>query len=139
MLWDAEHNGETVTLLREDANSYVFDEDGTELVLSKANVVDLGDAHPPADKDTTKHYISTYDGSVSYGFSIPSSPQNSQSLPSSQNSGQSGGRRKSKGKKTKTKAKKSRKVNAKKSRKANAKKSRKANAKKSRKAKSLKK
>ena len=126
MLWDADHNGETITFVREDADSYVFDEDGTELVLSKANVVDLGDAHPPANRDTTTHYISTYDGSVSYGFSLPSSPQNSQSLPSSQNSGQSGGRRKSKGKKAK-------------SRKANAKKSRKANAKKSRKAKSSKK
>jgi len=114
MLWDADHNGETITFVRDDADSYFFDEDGTELILSKADVVDLGDAHPPADRNSTKHYISTYDGSVSYGFSLPSSPQNSQSLPSSQNSGQSGGKRKSKGKKTKTKAK----AKAKKSRKA---------------------
>jgi hypothetical protein len=107
MLWDAEHNAETVNYVREDANSYYFDEDGAELVFSKANVVDLGDAHPPANKEEGKHYISTYDGSVSYGFSLPSSPQNSQNFPSSQNSGQSGGRRKN--------GKKSRKTNGKKS------------------------
>jgi hypothetical protein len=95
MLWDAEHTGETIAYVREDAESYYFDEDGTELVLSKTNVVDLGDSHPPANKESEKHYISLYDGSVSYGASLPSSPEYSQSLPSSQNSGQSGGKRKS--------------------------------------------
>ena len=118
MLWDAEHNGETINYLREDNDSYFFDEDGVEVSLAKANVVDLGDYRPPADKEADKHYISTYDGSVSYGASPPPSPQYSQnSLPSSVNSGQSGGRRKkAKGKKTKkvksrrTKAKKTKKV-----------------------------
>jgi hypothetical protein len=129
MLWDAEHNGETINYLREENDSYFFDEDGVEFSLVKANVVDLGDGHPPADKEVGKHYISTYDGSVSYGASLPSSPQNSQnSLPLSQISGssqatganetsQSGGRRKKakgKGKKTKkarkSKAKKTKKV-----------------------------
>ena len=115
MLWDAEHDGETVNFVKEDADSYFFDKDGTELSLSKANVVNLGDAHPPADKEEGKHYISTYDGSVSYGVTPPSSNNNS-SLPSSENSYQSGGRRKNtrkgkgkgkRGKKTKRKQRKS--------------------------------
>ena len=131
MLWDAEHNGETINYLRDDNDSYFFDEDGVEFSLVKANVVDLGDGHPPLDKEADKHYISTYDGSVSYGASLPSSPKNSQnSLPLSEGSGssqatganesgQSGGRRKKakvKGKKTK-KARKSRKSKAKKTKK----------------------
>lgn len=115
MLWDAEHDGETVNFVKEDADSYFFDKDGAELILSKANVVNLGDAHPPADKEEGKHYISTYDGSVSYGVTPPSSNNNSRnSLPSSQNSYQSGGRRKNtrkgkgkRGKKTKRKQRKS--------------------------------
>jgi hypothetical protein len=129
MLWDAEHNGETMNYLREDAESYVFD-DGMELVLAKANVVDLGDDHPPANKEVGKHYISTYDGSVSYGASLPSTPQNSQNSLSSVNSGlsglsgqsgqsgQSGGRRKSKGRKTKSKKSKKAKAKARKTKKA---------------------
>jgi hypothetical protein len=123
MLWDAEHNGETMNYLREDAESYVFD-DGMELVLAKANVVDLGDDHPPANKEVGKHYISTYDGSVSYGASLPSTPQysrnslNSLSSVNSGQSGQSGGRRKSKGKKTKSKKSKKVKAKARKTKKA---------------------
>jgi hypothetical protein len=114
MLWDSDHNGETINFVKEDADSYFFDEDGSELILSKANVVDLGDDHPPADKEEGKHYISTYDGSVSYGFSLPSSQEHSPvSSELSQNSNQSGGRRRSrksrKSRKSKSRKSKSRK------------------------------
>ena len=112
MVWDDEHNGETMNFIREDDEVYIFDEDGMELSLSKENVVDLGDDHPPVNREAGKHYISTYDGSVSYGPSLPSTQNFNNSLPSSPNSRQSGGKRK-KGKTTKgkkAKAKKGRKT-----------------------------
>jgi hypothetical protein len=110
MLWDSDHSGETINFVKEDAESYFFDEDGAELILSKANVVDLGDAHPPADKEEGKHYISTYDGSVSYGASLPPSQEPlSESSQNSRNSNQSGGRRKSRKSRKGRKSRKSRK------------------------------
>lgn len=119
LLWDDEHDTAGVTFVREDANSVVFDYNGEELVFEQATVVNLGSRFPPAQKEAGKHYISTDDsGASNQGYSLASSPQYSQnSLPSSVNSGQSGGRRKkAKGKKTKkvksrrTKAKKTKKV-----------------------------
>ena len=116
MLWDSDHSGETINFVKEDAESYFFDEDGTELILTKANVVDLGDAHPPADKEEGKHYISTYDGSVSYGASLPPSQEaSSESSQNSRNSNQSGGRRKSRKSRKSRKGRKGRKSKSRKS------------------------
>lgn len=129
LLWDDEHDTAGVKFVREDANSVVFDYNGTELVFEQENVVNLGSAHPPAQKEAGKHYVSTDDsGASNQEYSVVSENNssennlvgNSQGSGSSQATGpnetaQSGGRRK-KGKKTKkvksrrTKAKKTKKA-----------------------------
>jgi hypothetical protein len=105
MLWDAEHNGDTVNYLRQEDISYIFDIDGTELRFLKENVVNLGGANPPANKQAGKHYISTDDSGYSnQGSSVPSSISHKSEFSNSQNSGattgseetQFGGRRNTK-------------------------------------------
>jgi hypothetical protein len=118
LLWDDEHFATGVRFARENGNSFVFDDNGTELVLVKENVINLGSSHPPAQKEAGKHYISTDDsGASNQEYSLPPSEESQPSgfsgmFGNSQASGgttgseesQSGGRRKN-GKKRKTKRK----------------------------------
>lgn len=138
LLWDEEHSASEIRFKSEDANSFVFNDNGTELVLDKENVVNLGSAHPPAPvaREAGKHYVSKDDsGASNQEYSVSSQESennmfgNSQGSGNSQDSGssqatganetaQSGGRRK-KGKKTKVKSRrtKAKKTKTKKSKK----------------------
>jgi hypothetical protein len=113
LLWDAEHDAAPVTFSREDANSVVFYENGTELVFEQGTVVNLGSRHPPdrVAREAGKHYISTDDSGASNQENSLAPSQESEGSYNSQGSGnsrgtggenetQSGGRRKN-GKKTK--------------------------------------
>jgi|Laugrespbdmm15dd_1035085.scaffolds.fasta_scaffold91142_2 hypothetical protein len=131
LLWDDEYDTAGVRFVREDANSVVFDYNGTELVFEQDTVVNLGSRFPPAAeaREAGKHYVSTDDsGASNQEYSLPSSQESEGNFDNSQGSGgsqatgpnesgQSGGRRKGKGKGKKTKKVKSRRTKAKKTKK----------------------